>query len=70
MYFVIAPFVLIGLAAKLINNKIHKQKQSNELSLFNNIISNYTQITEEQADTSDTDRKRIRKFNRKTTGIN
>lgn len=64
MYIVIAPFVFLGLAAKLINNKINKQKQNNELSLFNNIISTYTNKVEKETDTSDTDRKRIRRFNK------
>lgn len=64
MYIIIAPFVFLGLAAKLINNKKDKQKQNNELSLFNNIISTYTNNIKKETDTSDTDRKRIRRFNK------
>lgn len=70
MYFIVAPFIFIGLAAKLINNKIDKQKQNNELSLFNNTTSNYTQIRETEADTSDTDRSRIRKLSTRIAKFN
>jgi len=30
MYFIIAPFIILGLITKLINNKINIQKQNND----------------------------------------
>jgi hypothetical protein len=65
MYFIIAPLVLIGLAAKLINNKIDKQKQNNDSLLFSSELSKFMQQITKEADTSDTDRNNIRQFTKK-----
>jgi hypothetical protein len=69
MYFLIAPFVLIGLAAKLMNNKIDKQKQNNDSLLFNSELSKFMQQMTKEADTSDTDRNKIRQFTKKPKRI-
>ncbi len=81
MYFIIAPFIILGLITKLINNKINIQKQNNDslvdvpldpltpaVTSLSDMISTYKKQIIKKADHYDTQKYNIFQIKNKQAG--
>lgn len=81
MYFIIAPFIAIGLITKLINNKINMRKHNNDslvdsalttttlgVNSLSDMISNYKKQIIKKADQHDTQKYNVFQIKKKEAG--
>lgn len=78
MYFIVAPFIILGLITKLINNKINIQKQNSDsiddvpfssptlaVNSLSDMISNYKKQIIKKADSHDDQKYNISQIQKK-----